>query len=88
MKIKVTQQHIDNGIRAVSTRCPIALAVTDSGLIKKPNIVSVGPTYIHELDEQGFKCRVAIVTLKIGDWMDKFDAGKLVKPFEFSMVLS
>lgn len=79
MIIKVTQQHIDNGVKFDCSKCPIALAMTE----KFPNC-AVG-LYVYWVDatDPAVDCKLLPVnTIK---FIEMFDSGKKVEPFEFEV---
>jgi len=88
MIIKVTQEHIDEGIRCSSFKCPVALAILTTDLIKAPNIVSVGIFGAQEIKRHGFPGRSwkfpkgEDIAYKIRF----YDESGKMKPFEFEMV--
>jgi hypothetical protein len=82
MKIKVTQEHIDKGIRSDANKCPLALAICDEGT--KP---TVGLAYVylwHEGTHTGKNVRLPHEALM---FRRAFDARRPVEPFEFELEL-
>lgn len=89
MKVKVTQQHIDSGVRGCAFDCPVALALMDAGdfaytaatgtrvqLWLKGSNLSRLPDY-----------EVALPP-NVWTFISRFDAGKTVAPFEFEIDLT
>ena len=80
MKIQVTKDHIERGLRGSCTSDPIALAMTDAGCIKP----WVGPGQIKWLDLYGF-WRIAPTPRKVLEFALKFDNQDPTEPFEFEL---
>jgi hypothetical protein len=83
MLIKVTESHIKNGIKEDCNGCAIALALSEAGFIgiavsDSDNIVCSGEVYrvCGMLDCNDFD-----------SWIDQFDMGVTVNPFEFEIEL-
>ena len=76
MIIRVTQEHIDKGIRGSCTKCPIALALIDAGLDNP----SVGVYYMRGGGRHLFGCPQIIK-----NFMTLFDNGAYAAPFEFEI---
>lgn len=74
MKISVTQQHIDRGLKGSCSSDPIALACLDAGM-KKP---LVGPYVISDNHEKEY-----YVPVEALQFMKDFDNDRLVHPFDF-----
>lgn len=75
MKIYVRRRHIKAGHRNSSHNCPIALAISemvDDDPIVQPWYVQIG-AMTHDLPEAAHR------------FIGKFDAGKPVKPFAFTI---
>jgi hypothetical protein len=75
MKITVTQQHIDQGLRGSCTGDPIALAMRDAGF----SFVWVAPDRI-EGDALTFHIPEDVV-----EFMKCFDNERFVSPFTFEL---
>lgn len=79
MNISVTAEHIQNGERMTSTKCPIALAVktaTSSHAIVSPNHVTCyryASCTQHPLPQAAIR------------FVFRFDGSKSVEPFEFEL---
>jgi hypothetical protein len=68
--IKVTDEDIATGVKGNSEKCPIGLAMTRQG-------IEIGDGIVTVLDENN--------KAKVFAFMEKFDAGQTVAPFEFTM---
>lgn len=79
MRINVTQEHIDRGVRGDCAACPIALATTE--VIHE----RVGVVGLHIIDNDGIPIKET--TVKMRQFMDNFDDGKPVQPFSFNLKL-
>lgn len=73
MKIKVTQDHIDNGKALQPDCCPIALALIDAGC---------GNVHVHVGRVQLGDVEIPL-TNKARTFMMRFDGGFESQPFEF-----
>lgn len=85
MRVKVTQDHIDRGVRREPCLCPIALALKDLG-VDKPNVHF---TFVRweEWGADGIFERLCLPNLPAGarKFVKLFDEGESVKPFEFDL---
>ena len=78
MLIKVTQEHIDSGVRGDCSKCPIALAISEQ--VNNRVGVSKGGIIIPYLYE------TFLETPPLArEFIEKFDAGKEVEPFVFNL---
>lgn len=80
MKVSVTQDHIDRGLRHSAGFCPIALAMNEQH----------GPGHLVATCESLFTNEDGVVAwLKMpseaDDFIGKFDTGEPVQPFEFEV---
>jgi len=76
IRISVTAEDINNGVRKDCTACPIALAMVRAGLfhpMARPRTLRWG------LNKPVPTPNVA------ADFMDEFDHGQSVEPFEFTI---
>ncbi len=80
LKVQVTQEHIDLGTRSDSLTCPIALALKTLGYTA-PIVNSLFIT----LDPTAPFNSLLWLSQKVVDWLEKFDDGKKVPPFEFEL---
>jgi hypothetical protein len=80
MKIQVTQQNIYMGLRGSCSGDPIALAMQDAKIIKP----WVSPTLISWLDVHGFK-KSMDTPESVVYFMERYDNGLSVQPFEFEL---
>lgn len=83
MIIKVTQKHIDNGVKNNCEACPVALAMKDKGM----RDIRVMPNMFECIE---FTSKAGLIHLrdmpnKVMEFVAKFDTGKKVKPFEFRL---
>lgn len=76
MKIRVTQQHIEEGRRGSCRECPIALAIVSAGFFK----AWVGASQIRANGK--LWCDTPPEVYR---FIQKFDTNKRVKPFEFEI---
>jgi hypothetical protein len=76
--ITVTQDDIDNGVRAAPCLCPIALAAQ-----RKYPYVSVG-TFTISVGADASREKVYRMPLKASRFIEDFDQGRLVEPFTFT----
>ena len=80
MKIKVTQEDIDKGIRHSPGSCPVARAINRQS--EKDN-ASVGLSCIYFYNIGGFS--ETPTPLDAALFINKFDQRQPVKPFEFEL---
>jgi hypothetical protein len=82
MKIKVTQEHINSGVQINTRMCPIALAIHETF----PNIkkVEVGCDNVEIFFNDG-AWESYTLPLEAEKFVDWFDQGGMVRPFEFSL---
>ena len=76
MKIKVTQEHIDNGLRSDCYYCPIALALKDATGFNW----YVGSIYIGNESTV-----ITLLSNTTKDFIWRFDIAAMVIPFEFDI---
>ena len=79
MIIKVTQEHIDNGVKFNCSKCPIALAMTE----KFPNC-AVG-LFGYWVDATDLTMDYKLLPVNANKFIEMFDSGKKVEPFEFEI---
>ena len=77
MIIKVTQEHIDKGCKLNTLSCPVALAMEEA----TGDNWSVGSVFFW-LES---KKKAIPITIKIRYFIEDFDSGKKVLPFEFEL---
>jgi hypothetical protein len=79
LEVRVTEEHICRGRRRVANACPVALALTDAGLID-PFVDSDGVLH---------RVRGHVVFVALPDratrFVNAFDAGLVVEPFVFAL---
>ena len=78
-KIQVTQEHINKGKRMKACECPVALAIRDKTKWI-PDVSSLIVTFPGTLDTEWLPAKAA-------EFVNAFDSGNPVKPFEFEMKL-
>ena len=83
MRIKVTQKNIDKGYRGSCDTCPLALALKEA--IPTARLVSVGTESIGFTREGQSRWKIIKLPPQARFFVDDFDAGKPVKPFEFDL---
>lgn len=76
MKIKVTKEHIDKGVKGSWDCCPIALAIKEQLNIES---IEVNDELI-STQERDYRTPLSCV-----NFMEKFDEGDPVTPFEFEL---
>jgi hypothetical protein len=76
VKIQVTQEHINAGVRGSATSDPIALALKDAGW-EKP--------YVNVFGLQNGQIKRYPLPAGMWEFMYNFDNEKPVKPFEFEV---
>lgn len=79
--IIVTEDDIKQGTKKLVTKCPIALAA------KRVLLEPVSVTYTHLEIGRGSKALLRYLPKKASTFVDKFDDGKPVKPFKFSITV-
>jgi hypothetical protein len=82
VKIQVTQEDIDIGVKGSSTQCPIARAITRLGYAD----VIVGASidfYTNSYHEDYHNYPTPVIAL---DFIDAFDYSEPVEPFEFELI--
>lgn len=76
MKIQVTQEDINNGMRRNGNKCPVTLAIKRATGIA---LVSSGLTICV------YGRRELIPPVAVTEFIEQFDAGNPVSPFEFNL---
>ena len=77
--IKVTREDIENGEPDSSGSCPIALATRRAGVVNLNSDIYVTG------DRILFSNRFARLPLKASLFIEEFDLGEVVMPFEFTI---
>lgn len=82
MRIQVSEQHIEHGLRGSCTKDPIALALRDAGFMHP----WVSVDYI-EVDgfNGGFKRQHWSSPESVRNFIADFDAFRFIDPFEFEL---
>lgn len=78
MKIAVTQEHIDKGLRSRCKLCPVALALHDSGF---PEAM----TGLFHCWLNGLRSGARLLPGPVTKFILGFDNGKVYKPFDFEL---
>lgn len=82
MKISVTQDDIDKGIRLLSDSCPVAIAMNRCGFVRS----AAYKTYLIWNHRGTFSGWNGMATpLLVKEFITKFDEGQAVSPFEFDL---
>ena len=86
LTIKITQDHIDRGLRRISDQCPIALAIKDHF---GPNCTwsCAGRAWISVGMRTQLGPILYTLTIQLQQFMDDFDAGREVSPGRFRTVV-
>ena len=71
MKVKVTQEHINKGLKGSSCYCPIALAIGPNCVVQYSHIT---------IGNKEYRTPQAVF-----EFLHAFDNGLPVKPFEFEL---
>ena len=85
INVRVTQEHINNGYRQDSNRCPIACAIQE---LRKALVVDVDGTSAYwtepqyDNDDLEFNCSLP---LEAREFVLAFDRHEPVAPFEFML---
>lgn len=82
MTIEVTQEDIDKGVPENCSKCPVARAIERTLPNPSPSI-AVDPEVIEWFDGDQWQFRYTKV--KVQTFIERFDAGKPVKPFSFEL---
>ena len=82
MKISITQDHIDRGIRFNCSRCPAALAIIEA--TGREVEVSISWVWLHEKKYERAARRIRI-SPEVSQFMREFDVGLPVLPFDFEL---
>lgn len=76
IEIKITKAHIRDGVPGDKCNCPIALAIKDT-LLTENVVVGAHDMYING--------RAYVVDKKDLAFMGRFDTGKRVRPYSFTL---
>ena len=82
MKVKVTEDHIHEGVKGSKRNCPVALAIWDAGMVD----VMVGAGMADWYDAAPGKGFVsAALPESVQEFVGDFDHGEEVEPLEFEI---
>ncbi|WP_420431480.1 hypothetical protein [Candidatus Poriferisocius sp.] len=81
MKIEVTQDHIDTGLRRNCHQCPVALAISDVFPGSRVNVGGVDVDIVQPDFTEIYFC----LPEKVEYFIMHFDRGLTVKPFTFAV---
>ena len=81
MIIKVTQSHIDKGVKWDCCLCPVALAIIENHYPECYVVVGASDICISCFEKKDYKR--FFTTKKLKQFIYDFDKGKLVKPTTF-----
>ena len=81
MKIRVTQEHINEGVPGKACSCPIALALNDQ--INPPHHIQVGSEVI--LISSALDTCAYGLPEKVKQFISDFDGELFVEPLEFEL---
>jgi hypothetical protein len=82
IKVQVTQECIDNGVKDKCRECPVAQALIKAGF-DTPEVYSDKIQYWVNNDHvSAWAC-----TEEVTDFIELYDDGNPVKPFEFEMTI-
>ncbi len=84
MKVFITQEHIDKGVKSNCTECPTALAILEQCEV---DTIEVGSLWV-EVRRNCALCPYELdMPSSLKRFIEKFDDGKLVTPIEFEIDL-
>lgn len=72
LEINVTQEHINQGLKGDSCRCPVALAIKE----QFSNARAIVTQIFIEADGKAYNPNTKVI-----EFMERFDIGKSVEPF-------
>lgn len=78
IRVHVTIDHINAGLRADCKKCPVALALGE--------ILDIEDFAVGDYDVYLENCRLRVfLPFAVGKFIQDFDSHKLVKPFSFTL---
>jgi len=84
MKISVTQEHIDSGVRNACSRCPVALAIAEH--VRNGIFVHVNRHLAFKNDkDKKYLWESVLLPENVLDLIHHFDRAGTVKPIEFDL---
>jgi hypothetical protein len=85
LNVHVTQEHIDKGKQGNCYFCPVALAITPHGAYY--SIISTRSyEFVLYLCDKRKEAKLPTPE-EVLDFINRFDAGKTVKPFSFALTI-
>ena len=85
MKIKVTQEHIENGERNNGLCCPIANAIKDYYKEKEWELWEVCVEGYDSISINDLRYEATSNVIQVSDFIENFDFNREVEPFEFEI---
>lgn len=85
MLVRVKQEHIDNGVRGDYLSCPIALAIKEATGAEQVNVDDYAIEWGNRVG-QFWKMEGMNPSMNLQVFMDNFDVGNPVEPFEFFLI--
>ena len=83
MRIEVTQEHIDNGVRKDAGCCPVGLALKDAG-VQDPDVQRSFARW-EEVSGEWRRTKLPELPAAAQLFIERFDAGEPVRPFTFRL---
>ena len=80
MTVRVTTEHIANGLKDQHCRCPVALAMLDCKL-QQPSVTPISVSWGPYGDDR----KEIYTPIKIQGFIYRFDNGDKMEPFEFEL---
>ena len=82
MKVKVTEEHIDEGVKGCPRNCPVALAFWDAGAVD----VRIGAGRADwRMSNDDLRAVSAKLPERVQEFVGQFDHGEEVEPLEFEI---
>lgn len=88
MKIKVTKEDIQNGVRKNPARCPIALEARRDLKVDRHSFCWAGRDCLGWWDDKNKRIHILKIKHEIKDFVQKYDEGWEVFPFSFEVSLA
>lgn len=87
MKVRITQEDINNGVRYSFRHCPIAIASTRAMPFKSVCYVNKSVMFIYNKDHEGRPPREIQLPSVAQKFIEDFDQMKEVQPIDFDIAL-